>query len=227
MQWEVPWWRGRVPVATESSSLEGTFQLSYLFGLCFVEESVNLCSYSLLSGEMSTPVGWEAVWSLFACVHCVLSKRDTSFFQQGHNFQDSRSWGKVSHSYVPPGESTRLSQWSFPSLSPTQTWKCVNSISLSSWWDLECILLLWTENPKYQGWALPHSLWGTLFAVSLVSGWLSCESTDHQEPAITINTILGGILCFVTCCSIESFHILATGWAILFHACFLSSWQSN
>lgn len=59
--------------------------------------------------------------------------------------------------------------------------RCVNSLSFLTWWDVECVLLLWAEYPKHQGWDLPHSLWGTL-----VSSWGSCESTDYQELVITI-----------------------------------------
>lgn len=63
--------------------------------------------------------------------------------------------------------------------------------------------------------------------VCCFSGWVSCESTNPQQPAITINIIFSGSIPFVTCCPIGSFHILATTWATLFHVYFLSSWCSK
>lgn len=51
---------------------------------------------SLFSSETSTPVTGEGVWSPACryCTNCVLSKGDTTVFQQSHNLQDAKSRGR-------------------------------------------------------------------------------------------------------------------------------------
>lgn len=152
----------RVPAVTEGFSLDATFKLSHVFGVCLGAWWM-LCSCSFLCLVEKWPRQW-AERGMVPWVHVLTVffprelppyfSRATTFKMLGHE--------KVLCSPVPSWEFTTLSQWWPPTLSSMKSLSSSRGgeemdqqPELPYWWDLEHILLLCTQTHKHQGWGLP------------------------------------------------------------------------